>query len=135
MPGEGISVTHGVGELTVPASATSVSFQITVLADAVTDPGETVTVDAMLRGPYDPPNCVQQVGEGNTQTVCTVWAGRFYGDKSETLTLTIADRPATAGEQHNSPPPQQDQPDANPQPQIPQRESPAQNLRDNSAEI
>ena len=117
-PGEGISVTHGVGQLTIPAGQTTVSFKITVLPDAVTDPGETVTVDAMLRGPDDPPNCV--TGEGGT--VCTVWAGRFYGEPAETLTLTIADRPATAGEQHNSPPTQNQQPQ--PQPQIPQPAEP-----------
>ena len=121
-PGEGISVTHGVGQLTIPAGQTTVSFKITVLPDAVTDPGETVTVDAMLRGPDDPPNCV--TGEGGT--VCTGWAGRFFGEPAETLTLTIADRPATAGEQNNSPP--QNQPE--PQPQIPQPAEPQPQLGD-----
>ena len=115
-PGEGIFRTHGVGQLTIPAGATSTSFQITVLPDAVTDPDETVTIDAMLRDP-DTTNCVQQVVEGSTQTVCTGWAGLFYGNKAQTLTLTIADRPATAGEQHNAPPLQNQQPE--PQPQIP----------------
>lgn len=105
-PGEGISVTHGVGQLTIPVGDTTVSFEITVLTDSVTDPSETVTIDGMLRGPDSDPNCVQEVGEGNTQTVCSVWAGRFFGEPAETLTLTIADRPATAGEQSNAPPPQ-----------------------------
>ena len=119
-PGEGISVTcerigvsHGVGQLTIPAGQTTASFEIVVLSDSVTDPSETVTIDGMLRGP-DETNCVEGVGG----TVCTGWAGRFFGERAETLTLTITDRPSTAGEQNNSPP-QQNQRDANPQPQVP----------------
>ena len=118
------SSVQGVGEIAVPAGSRTASFEITVLPDAVTDPNETITIDAMLRGPDDPPNCVQ--GEGGT--VCTVWAGRFYGEPAETLTLTIADRPATAGEQQNSPPPQNQQPQ--PQPQIPQPANPQPQLAD-----
>ena len=125
-PNEGIDRTHGVGQLTIPAGQTSVSFKITVLPDAITDPNETVTINAMLRDP-DTTNCVQQVVEGNTQTVCTGWAGLFFGDKAQTLTLTIADRPATAGEQNNAPP-QQNQPE--PQPQVPEPAEPQPQLGD-----
>ena len=106
------SSVQGVGEIAVPAGSRTASFEITVLEDAVTDPNETITIVAMLRGPSTT-NCV--TNEGNT--VCTGWAGLFYGNQSQTLTLTITDRPTTAGEQNNAPPPQNQQPQ--PQPQIP----------------